>query len=318
MFRFIFAGAAALALSLAFSVPTNAHASLETSETAPGSFKAVLRIPHGCDGKPTDTVRVEIPEGFIAVRPMPKPGWALAVEKGDYAKTYELHGGTVKSGVKSVTWSGGDLPDDFFDEFVLLGTLSGVADGETLYLETTQKCGSEEIAWAEIPADGQNPHDLAHPAPAVTMAAGADEHAGHGAGATSAVAAGDLEISGYWAKAMLPGQPAGGGYLSITNNGASGDRLVSVSSPAAVMTEIHTMEIVNDVMNMRPVEGGVEIAPGATVELKPGGMHLMFMQVKDPFKEGTTVPVTLEFEKAGKVDLALPVQKAAGDDHSQH
>lgn len=317
MFRIIFPCAAALLLPLTLSVPANAHASLEKGEAAPGSFKAVLRIPHGCDGKPTDTIRIEIPEGYIDVKPMPKPGWTLAVEKGDYAKSYELHGEEVTSGVKSATWSGGNLPDDFFDEFVLLGTLAGVKEGDTLYLETTQKCGEAEVSWAEIPAAGQSPHDLAHPAPAITIAGGADEHAGHG-DHTAVVAAGDLEISGYWAKAMLPGQPTGGGYLSIANNGAAADRLVAVSSPAAGMTEIHTMEIVNDVMNMRPVEGGVEIAPGATVELKPGGTHLMFMQVKEPFAEGTIVPVALEFEKAGKVELALPMQKAAGDDHSQH
>jgi periplasmic copper chaperone A len=316
MFRRILAGTAALALPFALSIPADAHASLEKSGAAPGSFKAVLRIPHGCDGKPTDTIRIEIPEGYIGVKPMLKPGWTIAVETGDYAKSYQLHGEPMTSGVKSVTWSGGNLPDGFFDEFLLLGTIAGVADGDTLYLETTQKCGAEEIAWAEIPAAGQNPHELDHPAPAITIADGADEHAGHGAGA--AVAAGDLEISGYWAKAMLPGQPAGGGYLSIANKGGAADRLVSVSSPAAGMVEVHMMEIVDDVMNMRPVEGGVEIAPGAMVELKPGGMHLMFMQVKEPFKEGTSVPVTLEFEKAGKVDLALPVQTAAGDDHSQH
>jgi uncharacterized protein YcnI/copper(I)-binding protein len=316
MIRTILPCAAALALPLVLSVPAAAHASLETSETAPGSFKAVLRIPHGCDGKPTDTVRIEIPEGYIGVKPLPKPGWTLAVEKGSYAKTYKLHDGEVNSGVKSVTWSGGDLPDDFFDEFVVLGTVSDVPEGETIYLKTMQKCGADEIAWSEIAADGQNPHDLAHPAPGITVTAGPDEHPE--LGMASAVIAGDLEISGYWAKVMLPGQPAGGGYLKIANKGTAADRLVSVSSPAAAMTEIHTMEIVNDVMNMRPVEGAVEIAPGATVELKPGGMHLMFMQVKEPFEEGTTVPVTLEFEKAGKVELALPARKAAGDDHSQH
>ena len=93
------------------------------------------------------------------------------------------------------------------------------------------------------------------------------------------VMAGDLEISAYRAKAMLPGQPVGGGYLSIANKGTAADRLVAATSPSAGMVEIHTMEIVNDVMTMRPVEGGLEIPAGATVELKPGGTHLMFMAV---------------------------------------
>ena len=131
--------------------------------------------------------------------------------------------------------------------------------------------------------------------------------------AAAPVTAGDLEISHFRAKAMLPGQPVGGGYLSIANKGTAADRLVTVTSPNAGMVEIHTMEIVDDVMTMRPVEGGLEIPAGATVELKPGGAHLMFMAVSEPFKQGATVPVTLEFEKAGKVDLVLPVERLGGD-----
>jgi copper(I)-binding protein len=135
---------------------------------------------------------------------------------------------------------------------------------------------------------------------------------------TAPVVAGDLEISAAWARAMLPGQPAGGGYLTVTNKGAAADRLTGASSPTAGKVEIHEMKIENDVMIMRPVEGGLEIAPGATVELKPGGFHLMFMKVTEPFAEGGTVPVTLEFEKAGKVEVALPVKTKGGDDHAGH
>ena len=131
--------------------------------------------------------------------------------------------------------------------------------------------------------------------------------------AAAPVMAGDLEISHFRAKAMLPGQPVGGGYLSIANRGTAADRLVNVTSPNAGKVEIHTMEIVDDVMTMRPVEGGLEIPAGATVELKPGGAHLMFMAVSEPFKQGATVPVTLEFEKAGKVDLVLPIERLGGD-----
>jgi copper(I)-binding protein len=130
--------------------------------------------------------------------------------------------------------------------------------------------------------------------------------------ASAPVTAGDLEITAYRAKAMLPGQPTGGGFMTIANKGAAADRLLSVASPSAPMVEIHTMEVVNDVMTMRPVEGGLEIPAGAMVELKPGGMHLMFMHVTEPFKEGATIPVTLEFEKAGKVELTLPVVGLGG------
>jgi copper(I)-binding protein len=130
--------------------------------------------------------------------------------------------------------------------------------------------------------------------------------------------AGNLEITSAWARAMLPNQPAGGGYLTVTNNGAEPDRLLGGSTPAVGKVEIHTMEVVNDVMTMRPVEGGLEIPPGETVELKPGGLHVMFMGVEDPFQEGDTLQVTLEFEKAGKVEVAFPVRKGEGGGHGDH
>jgi copper(I)-binding protein len=124
--------------------------------------------------------------------------------------------------------------------------------------------------------------------------------------------AGDITVSDGWLRAMLPGQPAGGGYVTITNGGSAADRLVSVSTTIAGKSELHMMEMKGDVMIMRPVEGGIEIPAGGAVELKPGGLHLMFMHVTEPFKEGATVQVTLEFEKAGKVEVSMPVKTASG------
>jgi copper(I)-binding protein len=125
-----------------------------------------------------------------------------------------------------------------------------------------------------------------------------------------AVTAGDLEIGGIWTRAMLPGQPVGGGYFTITNKGESADRLISISSPDAGSAEIHSMVMKDNIMVMRPVEGGLDIPPGGTVELKPGHFHLMFMGVKKPFRQGDTIPVTLEFERAGKVEITMPVEAA--------
>ncbi|HEU4986646.1 MAG TPA: DUF1775 domain-containing protein [Rhizobiaceae bacterium] len=322
MHRNITIFAAASALAALAALPASAHATLEKAEASAGSYKAVLRIPHGCDGQATNQVRLEIPEGYIGVKPMPKPGWTVEIEKGDYDKSYNLHGEEVTSGVTAVIWKDGDLPDEFYDEFVVNGTLSGVEPGQQLFFKTTQTCAEGEVAWTEEPAEGQNPHDLEHPAPILTVSAGADEHMhhGHGGGAeASEVKAGDLTIGAPWARAMLPGQPAGGGYLTVTNAGSEADRLIGVSSPAAGKVEIHTMSVTDGVMTMRPVEGGLEIPAGATVELKPGGEHIMFMQVETPFKEGDTVPLTLEFEKAGKVEVSLPVRSArGGEDHSKH
>ncbi len=118
---------------------------------------------------------------------------------------------------------------------------------------------------------------------------------------------GDLVVEGAWTKAMLPGQKVGGGFLKVTNKGASDDRLVSASSPVSPDVQLHEMTVVDDVMQMRQLSGGIPVPAGQTVELKPGGLHLMFMAVVEPFKDGGAVPVTLTFEKAGKVDVTLPI-----------
>ena len=101
-----------------------AHVTLETEKAPPNStYKAVLRVGHGCEGKPTTAIRVKIPEGVIAVKPMPKPGWQLATTKGKYAKTYDYYGTPMAEGVTEVAWTGGELPDEWYDEFVFRGRL---------------------------------------------------------------------------------------------------------------------------------------------------------------------------------------------------
>jgi periplasmic copper chaperone A len=303
----------AAALSACFVAGASAHASLEEPEAAAGPYKAVLRIPHGCDGRSTHTVRLEIPEGYIGVKPMPKPGWTVRTEKGNYARGYTLHGEKVASGVISVTWSGGNLPDDFFDEFVVSGTIAA-EPGATLHFVATQVCDQGQVAWNEIAAEGEDPHALEHPAPTLLVQAEAGGH-DHGAAAGAEVTLGALTISSAWASAMLPGQPAGGGYLTVRNGGAEADRLLSIASPAAEKAEVHRMQVVDDVMVMRPVADGLEIPAGGLLELKPGGFHLMFSKVKEPFEAGTTVPVTLTFEKAGQVEIVLPVRPAGAGAH---
>jgi len=127
------------------------------------------------------------------------------------------------------------------------------------------------------------------------------------------VKAGDLDLSSGYVKAMLPGQPVGGGYITIHNGGSGGDRLISVSSPAAAKVELHEMTMKDNIMRMRELKDGIAIAAGATVSLSPNTLHMMFQQVKVPFKQGGTVPVTLTFEKAGVVSLTLPVTSAKGN-----
>ena len=119
---------------------------------------------------------------------------------------------------------------------------------------------------------------------------------------------GALEISQPWARATPPSAPAGGGFLKITNTGTTPDRLVSASSPAAELVQVHEMKMDGNIMRMREVEKGLEIPAGGTVTLAPGGFHLMMTGLKAPLKQGTSVPVTLVFEKAGKIDVDLAVE----------
>ena len=121
------------------------------------------------------------------------------------------------------------------------------------------------------------------------------------------VKAGDLVITQAWTRATPGGAKTGGGFLTIENKGSTPDRLVGVSADAAGKVEVHEMAMDGGVMKMRPVEGGLAIDPGKTVKLAPGGLHLMMMDLKSPLKQGDKLPVTLQFEKAGKVAVTLDV-----------
>ena len=135
------------------------------------------------------------------------------------------------------------------------------------------------------------------------------------------VKAGDLVITQAWSRATPGGAKIAGGFLTIENKGAAPDRLISGAGDIAAKVEIHEMAMNNGVMTMRPLDKGLVIEPGKTVKFAPGGYHLMLMDLKQPFKQGDKVPVTLEFEKAGKVKLSLDIQGVgaqapAGADHS--
>src|ERR1700743_2638037 len=122
------------------------------------------------------------------------------------------------------------------------------------------------------------------------------------------VKAGDLVISQAWTRATPGNSKLGGGFLTIENKGSAPDKLIGVSGDVAGKIEVHEMKMDGGVMKMRPVEGGLTIDPGKTVKLAPGGYHLMMMDLKSPLKQGDKLPVTLQFEKAGKVAVTLDVQ----------
>jgi periplasmic copper chaperone A len=122
------------------------------------------------------------------------------------------------------------------------------------------------------------------------------------------VKAGDLVITQAWSRATPGGAKIAGGYLTIENKGTAPDRLIGGSADVADKVQVHEMSMKDGVMTMRQLDKGLPIEPGKAVKLAPGGYHLMMMDLKSPLKQGDKVPVTLEFEKAGKVKLSLDVR----------
>jgi periplasmic copper chaperone A len=133
---------------------------------------------------------------------------------------------------------------------------------------------------------------------------------------------GPLKIDHPWARATPRGAKVGGGYAVITNTGSMPDRLVGGSLTAAGRVEIHRMTMEGDVMEMGPVEGGLEIKPGQTVKLEPGGLHIMFMDLAASLKQGEMVKGTLSFERAGTVPVEFAIDaiaaKAPEAGHAHH
>jgi uncharacterized protein YcnI len=152
--------------------PAAAHITLETKQATVGaSYKAVFAVPHGCAGSPTVKVHVQVPEGVIAVKPMPKAGWNIDVVEGKYASEYDYHGNKVSSGVKEVMWSGGKLLDKNYDEFIMHTVVTdSLKPNTTLYFPVVQECETGVSRWIEIPAEGAGPsHEGKSPAPGVTL-----------------------------------------------------------------------------------------------------------------------------------------------------
>lgn len=130
-----------------------------------------------------------------------------------------------------------------------------------------------------------------------------------------------LTLQDQAARATPGGASVAAGYLTILSGGAEADRLIAASSPRAARMELHEMAMEGDMMTMRPVEA-IEIPAGGKAELKPGGLHLMFMGIDAPFQEGESIPLSLNFEKAGMVETSLPVKTftttGGADEHAGH
>lgn len=132
---------------------------------------------------------------------------------------------------------------------------------------------------------------------------------------------GDLKIDHPWSRATPGGAKVAGGYMKITNSGKESDRLIGGTLVSAGIVEIHEMAMEGNTMRMRALAQGLEIKPGQTVELKPGGFHVMFLDLKSPLKEGEKVKGTLVFQRAGTIEVEFKVEgrgASGGHDHGGH
>jgi uncharacterized protein YcnI len=150
--------------------PALAHVTLEVGQApVKSTYKAVLRVPHGCEGSATLKVRVQIPAGVIAVKPMPKAGWTLETVKAAYDKPIDYYGEALKEGVREITWTG-KLLDENYDEFIFRTYLSGELEpGKKLYFPVVQECEKGAERWIEIPAEGKSGDDYKAPAPGLKL-----------------------------------------------------------------------------------------------------------------------------------------------------
>ena len=277
---------------LTLAATASAHVSLQQPMAEIGSaHQAVLRIGHGCDGAATTAVAVRIPTGFEAARPLPKPGWNVSVQ-----------GGTA-------TWAAANkdaaLPDSQLGEFTLAGTLPQ-APGP-MWFKVLQSCGQASLDWSETPAEGPSTASLKSPAALLQVVSPRDY----------AQAQAVPKVEGAWVRSAVPGQQGTGAFMKIT--AAQAMQLVGVSTPVAGTAEVHEMKMDGDVMRMRAISK-LELPARQTVELKPGGYHVMLMDLKQPLTPGSTVPLTLTLRDAkgieSKLELKVPVAAApAGGGH---
>ncbi|MBC3880608.1 YcnI family protein [Undibacterium sp. LX40W] len=153
-----------------FSTYLSAHVGLEQPKAVAGSYhKLTFKIGHGCEGTGTHMVKVSLPETAMGAKPMPKAGWKIDTAIAPLSKPYTSHGKTIEKDVREVTWSGGLLPDAFYDEFSIQVKLTDTPG--KVYFKVTQLCEKGRWDWVEIPAEGQSAKGLKAPAPVLEVVA---------------------------------------------------------------------------------------------------------------------------------------------------
>jgi len=257
--------------------------------TAGGDYDAAFRVGHACEGATTTTgLAVRLPKGFVLTDAQARKGWKLDVDK---------------AGDGEVRWTAeapqSALPGSEKAEFVLRG--KAPATPGTLWFKVLQTCDSGSVDWAEVPASGGSAQDLKRPAAKLEVVA-------------PGVAT--VDVRDGWVRQSVPGQSGTGAFMKLTS--PKGAKLVGIATPAAGVAEVHEMKMEGDTMKMRELPGGLDLPAGQTVELKPGGYHVMLMDLKGAIAKGTTVPLTLRFEDAKgaktALEVTLPVGAPAGGD----
>lgn len=269
-----------------------AHVTLPPGGATAGSdYEAAFRVGHACEGANSTTgITVRLPKGFALSDAQARKGWTLDVRKAT--------GSHVGDDAGEVRWTAetpqSALPTKERAEFLVRGKLP--AKPGVLWFKVLQTCDTGNADWAQVPATGTSTEGLASPAARLDVLA-------------PGVAA--VDVRDAWIRASVPGQSGTGAFMKLT--APSGARLVGASTPAAGVAEVHEMKMDGDTMRMRAA-GPVELPARQTVELKPGGYHLMLMDLKQPLSNGATVPVTLRFEdaKGQKTALELNVPVLAG------
>ncbi len=280
-----------------------AHVALPAGGAAAGSdYDAVFRVGHPCtDAHATTGIAVRVPAGFALRQAEPRAGWKLDVRPPTAGAS---DGGEVRWTAESPQAA---LPARTAGEFVLRGRLTSTPG--PLWFKVLQTCATDHASisadWAQVPTRGTSTEGLSLPAVRLDVLA-------------PGVAA--VDVQGAWARASVPGQSGTGAFMNL--QAPSGARLVGINTPVAGVAQVHEMKMEGDMMKMRAMKG-VELPPRKLVELKPGGSHVMLMDLKQPLVAGSTVPLTLQFEDAkgskSALELQVPVLAAppgaTGHDH---
>lgn len=266
----------------------HAHVTLPPGGATAGSvYTAAFRVGHACkDATATTAIKVRVPEGFVPLEAPPRPGWTISVTPAE------------------VSWTAATpadaLPGNERTSFVVRGRLTDKPG--TLWFKVLQVCDKGSADWAEVAPQGRKAE---FPAARLDVL-------------PPGVA--PVDVRDAWARVAVPGQSMTGVFAKLT--APAGSRLVAGSTPVAASVEIHEMKMDGDVMRMRRLEGGLELAPAQAVELKPGGHHLMLMGLRQALPVGSTVPLRLRFVdrdgRTGEVDVQVPVVAAPVSAAAEH